>query len=362
MDKKLYPLIFLPIGCKKPWGGDALVKKLGKSFTEIGEDGTEVQIDPNEKIGESWELADMGEHDSVITNGFLAGNTIGDLMETYMERLVGDKVFDTYGTQFPILMKFLDIQDKLSIQVHPDDETAAERYDSLGKKEMWYVIDAQPNAKVYLGFKQDVTAQEFYTRCKNGTADVLLNVVNPKKGDIIHINPGTVHAADGGVLICEIQESSDITFRLYDWGRELNPATARPTHLEEAIDLIDFNKVKDDVLTHATGAPRQNIAKEDQFTINDIILNEPAKLAFSQLDQFLIYSCLDGEVSLQMPDEQGVTKDYRLHKGEVMLVPAECPDFVLSPIVKGSHILEITVDVPEARDTYTGQMEQNPSE
>lgn len=343
MDKKLYPLIFLPIGCKKPWGGNALVKTLGKSFTEIGEDGTEVQIDPKEKIGESWELADMGEHDSVITNGYLAGNTIGDLMETYMERLVGDRIFDQFGTQFPILMKFLDIQDKLSIQVHPDDEIAAQRYDSLGKKEIWYVLDAEKNAKVYLGFKQEVTAQEFYTKCKNGTADELLNVVTPKKGDIIHINPGTVHAAEGGVLICEIQESSDITFRLYDWGRELNPATARPTHLEEAIDLIDFEKVKDDILCHATCNGNETIAEEDQFTIKDIILHEPTKIPFAQMDQFLIYSCLEGEVSVQMPDEQGTNKDYRLHRGEVMLIPAECPDFILSPVEKNSHLLEITV-------------------
>lgn len=344
MEKKLYPLIFHPEAKIKPWGGHALVRKLGKEFP----------IDEHEKIGESWEIADMGTVDSVIKNGWLAGNTISELMETYMERLVGERVFDAYGIQFPLLIKFLDIQGKLSIQIHPDDSTAAERYDSLGKKEIWYVLDAQKDAKIYLGFGKDVTAQEFYSACKNGTADTLLNVIKPKKGDVIHINPGTVHSAEGGVLVCEIQESSDITFRLYDWGRELDPATARPTHLEEAIDLIDFKKAGNDIVKHPHGKKRETIAEEDQFTINDIMLDEALKVGFGKIDQFLIYCCLDGEMSLLMADWQGIEQDYRIRKGEVMLVPAECPDFILKPVVK-SHILEITVDVPEVRDGYIGE-------
>ena len=139
MEKKLYPFKFIPVASRRPWGGSALVKELGKSFVECDEDGNEHVIGADELIGESWELADMGMEDSVLSNGWLAGNTISELMETYLERIVGEDVYNYYGRQFPLLIKFLDINDKLSVQVHPDDEIAEERYDSLGKAEIWYV-------------------------------------------------------------------------------------------------------------------------------------------------------------------------------------------------------------------------------
>lgn len=240
MEKKLYPLKFIPVASLRPWGGNALVTKLGKRFVECDDDGNETAVGADAKVGESWELADMGFEDSVIENGWLAGNTISEIMETYLERVVGEDVYNYYGRQFPLLVKFLDIQGKLSVQVHPDDEVAAERYDALGKAEVWYVVDASPEAKVYMGFTREVSAQEFYDRCHAGTVGEVLNVICPKKGDVIYITPGTVHAAEGGLLIAEIQESSDMTFRLYDWGREFDPETARQMHLEEAIDLIDY--------------------------------------------------------------------------------------------------------------------------
>lgn len=242
MEKKLYPLRFIPVASRRPWGGHDLMKKLGKVFVECDEDGNEKEISIDELIGESWEVADMGVEDSVVKDGWLAGNTLSDLMETYLEKIVGEDVYKYYGRQFPLLIKFLDIHEKLSVQVHPDDDVAAERYDSLGKAEIWYVMDAEPDAKVYMGFNRDVSAQEFYDRCHNGTVDEIMNVITPRKGDAIYVAPGTVHAAEGGILIAEIQESSDMTFRLYDWGREFNPATARQMHLDEAIDLIDYKK------------------------------------------------------------------------------------------------------------------------
>ena len=357
MEKKLYPLKFTPIASRRPWGGTALVKVLGKSFTETDENGEEVPVPQDELIGESWELADMGEQDSVIENGWMAGNTIGDIMQTYLERVVGEKVFNWYGTQFPLLIKFLSIEGKLSVQVHPDDEIAAQRYDSLGKAEVWYILDAKPDAKIYMGFKREVSAQEFYDACKQGVADKLLNVIHPKKGDVIFIKPGTVHAAEGGIMVCEIQESSDMTFRLYDWGRELNPATARKMHLEEAIDLIDFGKYDASAYTPAPAAARQTatriIADCPQFTVSHITLFEGMKVSADQLDSFVIYNCIKGEVSLQMQDENGVTKDYRLHQGDTILVPAECPDFVLSPVAEGSELLESVTHPEEEKDSYS---------
>ena len=219
MEKKLYPFKFIPVASRRPWGGSNLVEKYGKEFVECDDEGNEIVLGTDELIGESWDIADMGFEDSVLSNGWLAGNTISEIMETYLERVVGDNVYRYYGRQFPLLVKLLDINGKISVQVHPDDEIAAERYDALGKSELWYVLDVQPDTKVYMGFKKEVTAQELYDKCHDGTVVDLLNVIHPKKGDVLYITPGTVHAVDGNIQIVEIQESSDMTFRLYDWGR-----------------------------------------------------------------------------------------------------------------------------------------------
>ena len=333
---------------------------MGKEFSETLEDGSEVKIPVNEIIGESWEIADMGTEDSPVKDGFLAGNTISELMETYMERLVGEDVFDWYGTRFPLLIKFLDIEGKLSVQVHPDDEIGAERYDSLGKKEIWYILDAEPDAKVYMGFKQDTSATEFYNACKAGTADTLLNVIRPKKGDAILINPGTVHAAEGGIRVCEIQESSDLTFRLYDWGRENNPATARKMHLEEAIDLINYKKYNpEDYIPAkqgaADGTSAELLADCPQFTVHKLVLDTGMQVSAEDADNFIVYCCIEGEVSLQMACEDGAVRETRLCKGDTVLVPAECPDYVLSPLEKGSVLIESTVRSREDLDSYTGE-------
>lgn len=365
MEKKLYPLKFVPIASRRPWGGTYLATKLGKNFTELGPEGVEVEVPKTELIGESWELADMGAQDSPVENGYLAGSTIGDVMETYLERVVGEKVFDHYGTQFPLLIKYLDINDKLSVQVHPDDQVGAERYDSLGKAEVWYIMDAQPGATIYAGFKEDTDPTVFYNACKNGTADQLLNVIHPKKGDVLNITPGTVHAADGGIQVCEIQESSDLTFRLYDWGRELNPATARKTHLDEAFDLIDFKKFDSSNYMPAPQEEANAVAKHEtyvkcfadcpQFTTSKLVLFDAMHIYTEKLESFVVYCCVKGEVSLQMADENGVTKDYRLCQGETILVPAECPDFVLSPIEAGTELIESVVHPVEEVDSYTGE-------
>ena len=377
MEKKLYPLKFIPVASRRPWGGNALVNQLGKKFVESDEEGNETALGSDVLIGESWELADMGVEDSVVAEGWLAGNTIGELMETYLERLVGENVYNFYGRQFPLLIKFLDINDKLSVQVHPDDEVAAERYDSLGKAEIWYVMDAKPGAKMYCGFKRDVSAQEFYDRCKNGTVDEILNVIEPKKGDVIYITPGTVHAADGGLLIAEIQESSDMTFRLYDWGREFNPATARKTHLEEAIDVIDYRafdfglyrkgplwgeeascvpchagEVEHD---HDHGAV-ETLVESPQFNVTKLNLTDPLHIYTEKFESFIVYICLEGAASIQVPSTkengEAYMENYEFTKGETILVPAELPDFFLVPRDRSTVLLEAVTRPEEAVDEY----------
>lgn len=400
MEKKLYPLKFVPVASRRPWGGHDLVGKLGKEFVECDEDGNENLIGPDELIGESWEIADMGIEDSVVSNGWLAGNTISEIMETYLERIVGEKVYNYYGRQFPLLVKFLDINEKLSVQVHPDDEVAAERYDSLGKSEIWYVIDVKPGAKVYCGFNREVSAQEFYDRCHAGTVDEVLNVIYPKKGDVIFITPGTVHAADGGLLVAEIQESSDMTFRLYDWGREKNPDTARPVHLEEAIDLIDYRPFNPDQYrkgplwgdeasyvpckSHVChcheeghecdcheeghkchchehdesqeGQMIQELVTCPQFCVSKIALTDPLHIYLEKFESFIIYVCLEGAASIQVPsvkeNGEAYMENYEFGKGETILIPADMQDFYLVPRDPATELLEAVTRVEEEFDEY----------
>lgn len=384
MEKKLYPFKFVPVASRRPWGGSALVKELGKNFVECDEEGNETVLGDDVLIGESWELADMGIEDSVVANGWLAGNTISELMETYLERIVGEDVYNHYGRQFPLLIKFLDINDKLSVQVHPDDEVAAERYDSLGKAEIWYVMDAKPGAKMYCGFNREVSAQEFYDRCHAGTVDEVLNVIEPRKGDVIFITPGTVHAADGGLLIAEIQESSDMTFRLYDWGREFNPATARKTHLDEAIDVIDYRPFDfglyrkgplwGDEASYVSchsheeghechcheesqeGQMIQNLVECPQFSVSKIALTDPLHIYTDKFESFIVYICLEGAASIQVPsvreNGEAYMENYEFSKGETILVPADMPDFFLVPRDRSTLLLEGVTRPVEEQDSY----------
>lgn len=410
MEKKLYPLKFIPVASRRPWGGNALVSELRKRFVECDEDGNEVPVPSDELIGESWELADMGIEDSVVANGWLAGNTISEIMETYLERVVGEDVYNYYGRQFPLLIKFLDINDKLSVQVHPDDEVAAERYDSLGKAEIWYVMDAKPGAKMYCGFTREVSAQEFYDRCHNGTVEEILNVIEPRKGDVIYITPGTVHAADGGLLIAEIQESSDMTFRLYDWGREFNPATARKTHLDEAIDVIDYRAFDAGLYRkgplweeeashqpcraamcscgcgedcdcgcqdggechceeegheshchghnhhHEEGGVVETLVESPQFNVSKLNLSDPLHIYTEKFESFIVYICLEGAASVQIPsvkeNGEAFMDNYEFAKGETILVPAEMPDFYLVPRDRSTLLLEAVTRPVEEQDQY----------
>ena len=367
---------------------------------ECDEEGNETRLGPDVLVGESWELADMGIEDSVISDGWLAGNTISEVMETYLERVVGEDVYKYYGRQFPLLIKFLDINDRLSVQVHPDDEIAAERYDSLGKAEIWYIMDARPGAKIYAGFNRDVTAQELYDRCHNGTVEEILNVIYPKKGDALFIAPGTVHAADGGILVAEIQESSDMTFRLYDWGREFNPETARPLHLEEAIDIIDYRAFdpamfrkgpmwgeeashepcsvtechchegdhechchEDGHECHCHGHEHdhgdkvtETLVERPEFCVTRINLTDPLHIYTEQFESFIVYICVEGSASIQIPSTkengEAAMENHELVKGDTVMVPADMSDFYLVPRDRSTVLLEAVCRPTDEVDAY----------
>ena len=332
------------------WGGKKLTTDYDQGLSE--EDIQAEELDKNH-IGESWILSDMGAEESIVNEGFLAGNTLEEVLETYLGDLVGDDVYDHYRNQFPLLIKLLDINDRLSVQVHPDDSVAMQRYDSYGKKECWYVLEADEDAVIYMGFNKDVTAAELYQACKQGTADKLMNAFHPRKGECYLINPGTVHAAGGGLLIAEVQQSSDITLRLYDWGRENNPATARAMNLEEALDIIDFKQLNADECIVRQPQSGKPIFDTDKFTLTKVELNGPYKVVPEQFGSFIIYICIDGAVQVQTPGAHGDNSMYRLGKGQLILIPAAIDECFIIPEGKRAAVLETYVKVSkEETDSY----------
>lgn len=318
--KKLYPLKFKPVWKPKAWGG------------------------------EWWDLCGFNDEDaSIVAEGFLAENDVADILETYMGDLVGDEIFDWHNLHFPLLVKRLDIQDRLSVQVHPDDRVAAERFDSYGKTEFWYVTEAGPDARVFMGFREDIDAEKLYKACQDCTVDQLMNVFIPRPGDCFFIPAGTVHAAGGGLKIAEIQESSDMTFRLYDWGREHNPATRREMHLDQALDCIDYRKYDEAACHRYRPEGVQVVAKCEQFVITSLDLHGPAKVPMESFRSFIIYQCLEGELVVKADGA-----DYPLAAGETMLVPASLDNLLLVPGPKGAKLLQAHLPQPPKEDVYDG--------
>lgn len=301
-NKSITPMKFLPDAQEMPWGTL------------------------------EYKLADLGFVDSMACEGWLKGNTLSDIMQTYLERVVGETAFEWYGTQFPVLVKRLSVKGRTSLHVNPDDETAEQRYDSFGKTALWYVEAAGPDARLYLGFKRPVSAETFYKACLDGTVEELLQVVKPKARERFLIKPGLVHAAKD-VTLLEIAESSELWFRLYDWG-----STERELHLEEAFDLIDLQ-------AKTRALPVNDEIATDQFTVNAISLEQALKSHRDEEDTFLVYICVNGAAVLQ---SEGV--NYNLKQGEVVLVPAEVTDFFLLPADKGTQLLEVRMDPREETD------------
>lgn len=289
-----------------------------------------------------YKLADLGFVDSMACEGYLKGNTLSDIMQTYLERVVGDTAFEWYGTQFPVLVKRLNVKGRSSLHINPDDETAEQRYDSFGKTALWTVEEAGPNARLYLGFKKDVSAEQFYRACMASEVEELLYSVKPKVGESYLITPGLVHAAQD-VSLLEVAECSELWFRLHDWGSQ-----ERELHLEEAFDLIRL-----------TGGERPRarteglLASTDQFTVNQIRLQEPLKSHRDIDDTFLLYICISGAATLQADG-----KNYRLKKGDVILVPAEVNDFFLIPEEKDSVLHEVRMDPREDNDIISAPVEE----
>ena len=300
-----------------------------------------------EKVERKWgiaeyRIADLGYIDSVALDGWLSGNSISDIMQTYLERFTGEVPFEYYGTQFQVMVKWLDIKGRTSLHVNPDDESAEQRYDAFGKTALWYVAEAGADAKLFLGFKREVTAEEFYRKCLDGTVEELLNVVKPQVGEHYLVTTGMVHAAQD-VRLLEIAESSELWFRLHAW----DDADAE-IHLEEAFDLIDFKPYR---ISSSKGDPEavtEKIAVTPQFSVSEIRLRNAIRVGAENNGSFLLYACVKGAGSLEV---EGMNPLY-FHTGDAVVVPAETHQFTLTPEAQGTLLLEVSLEPRHDQDEY----------
>jgi len=328
---RLYPLKFEPIIKEKIWGGTRLKSILNKPF------------DSNKKIGESWEISGIEENVSVVENGFLAGNDLQEIIEIYMGDLVGDRVFDEYGLDFPLLIKFIDATDVLSVQVHPDDILAAKRHESLGKTEMWYIVDAEKDSKTISGLSHEMDKAHYLNHLKNNELKDILNFHDTKPGDVFYIPAGRIHAIGAGVLLAEIQQSSDITYRIYDWDRKDDKGNSRELHNDLALDAIDFKK-HTNYKTNYNSIKNQSskILNTPYFQTNILEFDTKIEKDYVLLDSFVIFMCIEGEFEIEYYD----TERFKVKKGETILIPAVIEHLNLIPVVQ-SKVLEIFIPEPE---------------
>lgn len=323
MKSNLYPLKFKPILKEKIWGGKKLKDFLNKESSA-------------KNVGESWEVSDVNGDTSIVANGKLVGTTLKELLAKYQEKLIGKKNFDLFGEKFPLLIKFIDAKEDLSIQLHPNDELASKRHNSFGKTEMWYVMQADDEAKLIVGFNQKITPELYLKHLEEKTLTNILNFDKVKQGDTYFIEVGRVHAIGSGVMLAEIQQTSDITYRVYDWDRTDDDGNERELHNDLAIDAIDF-KMEDDFRVQYGEHKNQpnEMVSCPYFTTNYLHLEEKIQKVNSH-DSFMIYICVDGEVKIGFDEFYETIK-----KGETILIPACLKHFEIDTI--NAKLLEVYV-------------------
>lgn len=309
----LYPLKFRTIFKDKIWGGQKIKQVLNKDFSPL----------PN--CGETWELSGVPGNISVVNNGALAGKDLSDLISTYKSKLLGKQVYEKYGEQFPLLVKFIDANEDLSIQVHPNDELAKERHNSFGKTEMWYILQADEDASLITGFNQPVDKDKYVQKFEAGKLTEILNRETVQAEDLFFIPAGRVHTIGKGILLAEIQQTSDVTYRIYDFDRVDDKGQKRELHVEEALDAIDYNFYDEYKTSYEKkiNAPVEMVSCP-YFTTNRLHFSQSTNRNYYDIDSFIIYVCYEGSVEVDY-EAGGVT----LKAGEVALLPATIKEVAL---------------------------------
>lgn len=320
----LYPLKFKPILKERLWGGTKLKEVLNKPIE-------------SDITGESWELSGVQGDISVVSNGELEGTSLQSLMEEEGNALLGNSVVQRFGNDFPILIKFIDAKQDLSIQLHPSDELAKSRHNSFGKTEMWYIMDADPGAKLIVGFNKDVEKEEYVKSLEEGTLTDLMNYEEVKEGDTFFINTGKIHAIGAGVLLAEIQQTSDITYRVFDFNRRDKDGNLRELHTSLAVDAIDYEKKDDFRVNYSKEGDKVNSMVDcPYFKTNFMELSKPMKQDLTQRDSFTIYICVGGEATIK--NNQGSTS---IKRGETVLLAAASRHVEID--TQHAKLLEVTI-------------------
>lgn len=312
----MYPLKFEPILKQTLWGGDKIIpfKHLNETL-------------PN--VGESWEVSAVEGSESVVANGADKGYTLPEMVRKYKEELVGEANYARFGNKFPLLIKFIDAKLDLSIQVHPGDELAKKRHNSFGKNEMWYVIAADKGAKLISGFAEEITPKEYKDRVHNGTFAEVLQTCAIEPGDVFYVPAGRVHGIGAGAFVAEIQQTSDITYRIFDYNRKDKDGKSRELHTSQAMDAINFSDVQDDFRTEyerVQNEPVEMVASP-YFTTSVYDMTEEITCDYSELDSFVIFICVEGSCRLTDDNQNEIT----LRAGETVLLPAAVQEVTIVP-------------------------------
>ena len=322
-ELKLYPLKFKPILKQKLWGGDKIQRIYRHDEPRLS------------SVGESWDVSAMEGDDCEVVNGWLEGNSLADLVEVYMGDLVGDRVYEKYGAEFPLLLKIIDANRDLSIQVHPIDELAEEEHGLNGKSEMWYVLDAEDDAHIILGFNRYVSQAEYIERLATGNLEEVLQKYPVSKGDVYFIPAGMVHSIGKGCLIMEVQQASDITYRIYDYNRKDADGNLRELQTELAQKAIDFENWQGRKISLQ---PAQNgivnLVEGPYFQVNEMQIVKPKEYDLAPINSFVLLSCVEGHVTLKWDDDYLTLVD-----GETVMIPAEMNSLYIVPTVN-SKLLE----------------------
>ena len=319
-----YPIKFYPILKEKIWGGNKLVSKLNKKSA-------------SKDVGESWELSDVEDNVSVVSNGKLKGKTLQELLETHKAELIGENNYAHFGNNFPLLIKFIDAKEDLSVQVHPNDDLAGKLHNSFGKTEMWYIMQADQGSKLIIGFSKEITPELYLNYVDEKRIPTILNYEKVKAGDTFFIEPGTVHTIGAGILLAEIQQTSDITYRIYDWDRVDSQGNPRVLHTDLAVEAINFSHRIEAKRNYSTFINSLNtIVKCEYFTTNFIHVVGEKELDYSQTDSFIVFMCVQGKATISMGAHSET-----LNYGETVLIPATAEKVLIAS--KNCKLLEVTV-------------------
>ncbi len=316
-----YPLQFDPILKERIWGGVKLKSFLNKPIV-------------SDITGESWEISTVEGDVSIVSNGIFAGKSLNNLIHSTPEAVLGTEVYKIFGEQFPLLFKYLDAREDLSIQVHPNDELAKKRHNSFGKTEMWYIMQADENAQIIVGFKEKSNAGEYLENLKNKTLLSILDVVKVKEGDVFFLETGTVHAIGAGLVVAEIQQTSDITYRIYDFDRVDAQGNKRELHVDLALEAINYNKI-DTCKKYEKKLNQSNTIVDCPYFTTNFIPLDGKQVVNKTGKSFTVYMCVGGNFEIEY---QGEKFEYK--KGDTVLIPAALKAFILNG---EASILEIYI-------------------